>query len=71
MFLLAGKSEEIGVLPNVTELAWMLRSSVEEVNDTLLSLAKAGIVREKEPGQWFVSNFEKRQYSESYERVKR
>jgi hypothetical protein len=71
LFLFAGRNGNDGALPTVEELAWGLRSSVEEVTECLTSLSQVGIVRLGDAGQWVVSSFEKRQYSESYERMKR
>lgn len=70
LFLLAGKNGNDGKLPTAGEIAWTLRTSADEVTECLKALSKYGIVHEN-GGSWFVSHFEKRQYSESYERVKR
>ena len=71
LFLLAGRAENDGVLPPVDDMAWALRQPEDRLHDDLKSLAEAGIVHETEPGQWVVTNFKERQYSESAERVKR
>lgn len=70
LFLLAGKNGNDGLLQPVEEMAWVLRSSEDEVRKTLMSLAEVGVVHESPEG-WVVSHFKDRQYSESYERVKR
>lgn len=69
-FLLAGKNGDTGALPPVEEMAWALRSSDDEVRKSLMSLAEIGVVHETPEG-WVVTHFKDRQYSESYERVKR
>lgn len=70
-FLLAGKADgNTGRLPTVPEMAWALRADEQELVTELEALAKVGIVR-LEGADWMVVNFEKRQKSESYERVKR
>lgn len=72
LFLIAGKVGNDGKLPPVGEMAWTLRSTEQEITECLQALAgkEFGIVH-ADGDQWFVSKFEKRQYSESYERVKR
>lgn len=70
-FLLAGKADgNTGRLPTVPEMAWALRADEQELVTELEALARVGIVR-LEGADWMVVNFEKRQKSESYERVKR
>lgn len=69
-FLLAGKKGEDGELPTVDEISWILHASHDDVEQDLTALEKVGIVSRQETG-WFVTAFKKRQYSESYERVKR
>jgi hypothetical protein len=70
LFLVAGENGDEGLLPPNDRLAWRIRLGVEEVEKTLLALKSLGIVNQTEQG-WMVSNFKRRQYSESYERVKR
>lgn len=70
-FLLAGKQGDDGALPPVEEMAWTLRLSEDKVLEDLHGLAEAGVVHEGDAGQWVVTNFKKRQYSDSMERVKR
>lgn len=68
LFLLAGEVDADGLLPPIEDMAWRLRTDPEEVLQTLRTLR--GIVDET-PSGWLVRNFKSRQYSESYERVKR
>lgn len=70
LFLLAGKVGEEGELPTVDEIAWALRTSHDDVERELAELSKVGIVSQTSSG-WMVTSFKKRQFSESYERVKR
>lgn len=70
LFLIAGKQGNDGELPPVGEIAWTLRSNEPSVLAELVELSQQGIVH-ADGDKWFVTNFEKRQYSESYERVKR
>jgi len=72
LFLIAGKTGNDGKLPPIGEMAWTMRTTEDELHQCLeaLSAVEYGIVH-ADNGQWFVSKFEKRQYSESYERVKR
>lgn len=69
-FLLAGKQDSDGALPTVDEMAWILRTDGPSVTADLTELEKVGIVC-RSGSDWVVTNFKKRQYSESYERVKR
>jgi hypothetical protein len=71
LFLLAGREGNDGALPPVEEMAWILRLSEDKVLEDLHGLAEVGVVHEAKPGVWFVTNFKKRQTSESYDRVKR
>lgn len=58
---LAGEHGHGGALQPVEEMAWVLRSSTDEVVKSLRSLAEIGVVQESQPGNWMVVNFEKRQ----------
>jgi DnaD/phage-associated family protein len=71
LFLLAGGNGDDGTLPPVEDMAWILRLSKEKMLEDLQDLAGIGVAYEAEPGKWVVVNFKKRQYSESYERMKR
>lgn len=68
MFLLAGEFDQDGLLPPVEDMAWRLRTSAELLIEDLQALQ--GIVEINSNG-WFVKKFKERQWSESYERVKR
>ena len=70
LFLVAGENGDDGLLPPVARLAWRLRLPSEKLEESLSVLSQVGIV-EQTPDGWKVTNFKKRQYSESYERVKR
>lgn len=60
MFLLAGYTDEGGLLPTLKAMAWRLRQREEDLETDLVELAKAGILNQIE-GAWYVVNFEKRQ----------
>jgi len=70
LFLLAGENGNDGLLQPVTDLAWRLRVSAEKLTESLQALEGVGVVHETPQG-WMVTNFKKRQYSESLERVRR
>lgn len=70
LFLLAGENGNDGLLQPVEDMAWRLRTSVEKLTESLQALSQAGVVHET-PDGWVVTHFKERQYSESYERVKR
>ncbi|MCK4830438.1 hypothetical protein KA005_82735, partial [bacterium] len=71
LFLIAGELEMDGYLPPVSDIAWRLRLSEEELETDLADLASMGIVN-KNNGNWHITNFEKRQEAVSgAERVKR
>jgi hypothetical protein len=70
LFLLAGENGNDGLLQPVTDLAWRLRVSAEKLTESLQALAEVGVVHETPQG-WLVTNFKKRQYSESVERMRR
>src|SRR3989337_441533 len=70
LLLVAAESDENGILPPVTQLAWRLRIDKNELVESLHALNKIGVVCEQ--GEyWNVTHFKERQYSESFERVKR
>ena len=69
LFLLAGENDKDGLLPEVDDMAWRLRTSPDDLTRDLQSLQ--GVVVEPTQVGWFVTNFKDRQYSESYERMKR
>jgi DnaD/phage-associated family protein len=70
LFLLAGENGDDGLLQPVTDLAWRLRTPEERLTASLVALSEVGVVHET-PNGWVVTHFKDRQYSESYERVKR
>jgi DnaD/phage-associated family protein len=70
LFLVAGENGDDGLLPSVKRLAWRLRLDEDKINEALSTLALVGVVHET-PDGWCVTHFKDRQYSESYERVKR
>ena len=70
LFLVAGENGNDGLLPPVERLAWRLRLPQEKLKETLSVLSQAGVVHETPQG-WLVTNFKKRQYSESMERTRR
>jgi hypothetical protein len=70
LFLVAGENGNDGLLPPVARLAWRLRLDEVKIAETLSALTQVGVVHETPEG-WVVTNFKKRQYSESFERVKR
>jgi hypothetical protein len=70
LFLLAGENGNDGLLQPVTDLAWRLRVSSLKLIESLQALAEVGVVHETPQG-WLVTNFKKRQYSESVERMRR
>jgi hypothetical protein len=70
LFLVAGENGDDGLLPPVARLAWRLRLDKVKIAETLSALTQVGVVHETPQG-WVVTNFKKRQYSESYERTKR
>jgi hypothetical protein len=61
IFLLAGENGRDGLLQPIADMAWELHSSVADVTASLQLLEETGVVREVEPGQWLVVNFQKRQ----------
>jgi len=71
LLLVAKEYDQDGKLPPVSALAWRLRTNAESMSETLSALGLVGVVQETAPGLWLVVNFSKRQFSESYERVKR
>ena len=70
LFVLAGENGQDGILPPVEDMAWKLRRSVDELTTALNALSHVGIVDETPQG-WNVTHFKDRQFSESFERVKR
>ena len=60
LFLIAGDFHKEGHLPELSDMAWRLRSTDEEVTETLNALAAEDIVCQNDTG-WIVSHFAARQ----------
>lgn len=70
-FLVAGDHDMDGLLPDVQDMSWRLRVSVEDLTKNLQDLAKINTVHENKKG-WFVTQFTERQAPVSgTERTKR
>jgi hypothetical protein len=59
-FLLAGEHGKNGFLPGALDMAWILRSTPDEIEASLQELANVGIVEIRD-GQWYVTHFADRQ----------
>lgn len=71
IFLLAGEYDQAGLLPPVDQVAWRLRISTEECNETFQELLQCNILAQDDDGILTVKNFHKRQKAaDSTERVK-
>ena len=69
-FLLAGRVNEKGRLPDTRKLAWMLRTSSDDLQTDLEQLTSTGIITPCEGG-WVIPKFETRQApSPAKERVR-
>lgn len=64
LFLLAGRNGNTGELPDVEDMAWTLRTTIDELSNDLDQIAKIGIVKLVD-FSWVVTNFEKRQEAQS------
>jgi len=60
LILLAKKNDKDGWLPGMIEMSWALRMSAEQLEADLEKLHQVGIVEPKE-GNWYLTNFVKRQ----------
>ncbi|MBE0699670.1 MAG: hypothetical protein IH586_22320 [Anaerolineaceae bacterium] len=60
LFLLAGKVNKNGLLPETAEVAWMLRCKSDEIQLDMDQIAMAGIIYKVDDG-WMVAKFEERQ----------
>lgn len=60
LFLIAGESGNGGFLPPVEDIAWRLRTSVDDVTAILQELETVGITSQTDDG-WLVCNFATRQ----------
>lgn len=65
LFLLAGEINDDGRLPPIEDMAWKLRRDVEELTDDLFDLEKFEFLHEITAGEWYVTNFAKRQAADS------
>jgi hypothetical protein len=62
LLLVAGESDEGGILPTSKRLAWRLRLDQAQLLDDLRAMSEVGIVC-RQGERWKVTNFEKRQAS--------
>jgi hypothetical protein len=60
MMLLAGDTNADGYLPNLKEMAWVLRYDQDELGRELAELEKVGLLT-NDNGRWLVTNFTARQ----------
>ena len=60
LFLLAGDYDHSGGLPSLSDIAWRLRISEEEIESDLIELQRLGITLQSEDG-WQISKWEDRQ----------
>ena len=60
LFLIAGERKEEGRLPTIPDTAWLLRTSEQDLQESLEKLTELGIAQQDEAG-WLISNFAKRQ----------
>ena len=56
LFLLAGKLDQAGALPDTQEIAWRLRTDSRTMQTDLEQVAQVGIIEATETG-WLVTNF--------------
>ena len=61
LFLLAGQEDRGGALPPVTQIAWALRTTVNDATLCLQELAELGIVSRDADGEFMVTHFAERQ----------
>lgn len=59
--LLSAKLELNGMLPPVETIAFWLRLTLKQVDQTMSILSKCGVVSGKSDGSWFIVNFQNRQ----------
>ncbi len=57
LYVLAGRVDQDGALPDVDHIAWSLRLSRKQVKEGLRILAGIGFVREYAPGRWALPRF--------------
>ena len=70
LLLVAAEGNGSGELPSLEHVAWRLRLQSDDLHRSLQALSQVGMVS-MEGEQWIVTHFKDRQYSESYERVKK
>ena len=64
LFLLAGQEDRNGILPPVPQMAWALRTTVQDMTICLQELTELGIIsRDPETGAFLVTHFAERQDS--------
>ena len=61
LFLLAGQEDRDGLLPPLTQIAWALRTTVNDATLCLQELSELGIITKNPDGSYVVTNFAKRQ----------
>jgi hypothetical protein len=60
LFVLAGRTNEDGKLPDTPEIAWSLRQPTDDIDIDLKQIESTGIIQ-RIPSGWMVTNFSKRQ----------
>lgn len=60
LFLIAGRIQKDGHLPDTRQLAWILRMNPDDLEGDMMQIASTGIAI-REVNGWFIPNFEKRQ----------
>lgn len=60
LFLIAGRSNKGGEIPNAQSIAWLLRQPLAEIQQDLEHIAAVGIIQQTETG-WLVTKFAERQ----------
>lgn len=60
LFLLAGSEQNDGILPNIDDIAWHLRTTNQDIEETLAKLQKINIIASAD-GKYYVKNYNKRQ----------
>lgn len=60
LFLLAGRTNRAGALPDTASIAWLLRQPIADLQQDLEQIAATGIIQPTETG-WLVTKFAERQ----------
>ena len=63
LFLLAGQENRNGLLPPLTQIAWALRTTVNDATLCLQELTELGIITKLPEGEYIVTHFSDRQNS--------